>query len=140
MTLLRVLPQSLGVLFAPALFAACVDTAPGEFVETPSDAGLAEGSVPDGLLASCRQCITADGGPCRAVLDACDALEKCRALTECLLDIGCFSQATLEIRIECGMPCLEKLGISAGTDPAITGVLQVNACSLDGCRSACLLE
>jgi len=121
------------------LLPACVDTAPLDFVEVAQEGGPDAG-IPDALLASCRQCITADGGACQAALDFCDSQPRCRDLAECLLDTGCFSLPTLTDRIECGFPCLEKLGISAGQDPAIEGVLQVNACSFDACRSECLSE
>jgi hypothetical protein len=139
MTTLRLLLTLLGASFVAGSFTACVDTEPLAFVEKLEDSG-SEGGVPQAVRAACRQCLTDASGPCRGALDFCDTLPKCRPLAECLMDDGCLSLPTLEERIMCGNPCLVELDIGAGTDPAVTGVLEVNACSLGACRSECFYE
>jgi hypothetical protein len=123
-----------------AILAGCVDTSPLDFQELPPDATPGDADVPDGLIASCRECITGDSGPCRSMFDSCTPIPKCGPLVLCLIDRGCFRLPTLEGRIGCGTPCLQELGITAGSDPAVTGVLRVNACTLEGCRTACTGE
>lgn len=126
------------LVLAANWLAACVDTVPKPYKGAGRDAGARDGGGLDAtVLSSCRACIIGDGGACRAEYDTCLGVPKCKELIACGLETGCLVLPTLQERVQCATPCFKKVGIVDTADPGLTAGLNVNACSLGACASAC---
>lgn len=127
-------------LFVSAWLPGCVDTTPLDYSPARRDAAADAPAVDPGVIATCRECVTGEGAPCRSDYDNCAKVETCPELLECLLSDGCFSLRALEDRIACGEPCFDEFGINAGTHPALQAALPMNVCTQGVCQDACLVE
>jgi hypothetical protein len=121
------------------LVAACVDTSPVDYV--PRDSGAADARTVDaaGLIASCRQCVTA--GTCNPSYDACAQDPKCGPFLSCMLVAYClnFSMADLANAPACLGACRADAGIGDQADPSIGLFVPVLLCaqSASQCASEC---
>ncbi|HEX3598227.1 MAG TPA: hypothetical protein VHU80_24130 [Polyangiaceae bacterium] len=125
------------VLACITLAVACVDTTP-----LYVDAKLEDASLPtadSSASSACRECLEGDAGACHTEFALCKSLPGCPPLIDCVLDLGCFALPLLEDRIDCGQPCLTQFNLTSA-DPALPGILGINTCSYDACRSACVIE
>jgi hypothetical protein len=138
-----VLWMLLVVLFVPRAgrcftLVRCVDTSPLPFHK---DAAATDGSVGDAaVIEQCKRCVVDVGAPCREQYDACVGIPKCEPSLECLFDSGCFEFASIQDRVQCGLPCLTAQGVLAGNDPTTQALAQMNVCIATSCKDACFVK
>ncbi|HMJ13385.1 MAG TPA: hypothetical protein VK524_18330 [Polyangiaceae bacterium] len=120
----------------------CADTTPLPFADSADASPSDGGQVPPQVIEACRQCMTSNASPCPAAYQECAADPRCLGFMRCVLETGCLAVPELQQRIECADPCFLSSGIQAGTDPALTKGLALNACTLPAgpCGSACVIE
>jgi hypothetical protein len=120
--------------------AGCLDSSPVAF---SAEAGATDAGREGSAGERCRTCMLAPEQPgpgCAAAVAPCFGDEKCWALVECTLAKGCLEYGSLNQRIECGLPCVEQLGIKSFNDPSVIRSIEIQQCSLETCRSACVVE
>lgn len=125
-------------LFVLCVPFACSDTNPLDF---RADAGSdAEAGVDRARVEACKRCMMDENAPCRSFYDECAPHERCVELIDCAVEIGCFQLPELAPRIDCVRPCLERVGVTTGSDPVVIQGLPVNACTLKAgpCGSECV--
>ncbi|HMJ10988.1 MAG TPA: hypothetical protein VK524_06250 [Polyangiaceae bacterium] len=122
--------------------ASCLDASPVDYTAA-ADAGSRDGAGEASKAESCRACMLAPEQPgpgCAAAIAPCVDDEKCWAIVECTLTTGCLEYGSLNPRVECGIPCVEQVGITSFNDPSVLRSIAIQECTLAACRSACVVE
>ena len=125
------------VLVLAATFS-CSDTKPLDF---RADAGAAaDAGLDPERIDACKKCMMDPGAPCRSDYDKCGPYPRCVELIDCAVETGCFQLADLATRIDCVRPCLQRVGVTTGSDEVVLQGLPVNACTLKAgpCGSVCV--
>jgi hypothetical protein len=117
-------------LFASAIAASCLDTAP---ITVASSSNVSSQSR------ECAACYVAPNVPgpgCADEVTACFADPKCKKAFQCSVDRGCF-QGAKEQLITCGTDCASQAGFTSLADTAYALATKVYACLLGPCKDAC---
>lgn len=117
----------------------CVDTAPLPYTPTTFDASTDAISGDASWRQACDTCIRTEPA---CSFSACAADPKCLEFHGCVLDAGCLQYPSLSVRIACGQPCFQKVGLLDFTNPSLQLYYPVNGCTLGSgpCVSACVTK
>ncbi len=85
----------------------------------------------------CQDCLET---LCKAAIDECVALEKCKGTYACALANTCFASGDFETIVSCGIPCAKSVGLTDQTGPEAGAIISVVACATDKCKSQCALK
>ncbi len=131
-------PRISFALLLSRLLCACVDTEPVDFHDERDSGLVLDGSdLLDGGTTRCRACLTEADGGCPNVYATCKGIADCPDFVTCAVDLACFSYSELADRIACVDPCIKKYSVT-GTNPMVTTLVQLNACSQGACQEACV--
>lgn len=130
------------VVVAALLASACNDFSPVVLANVPdgsaADAGDGDGSaVGEG---ECRACVEGpeEPGPgCQRATEGCLADEKCAAMYECMYELGCFAEESVNASANCALPCAVRAGALTGADSSLQLGVEVVMCVYDSCAEAC---
>lgn len=129
----RVAMSAAGMALSAA--GACVDTSPLDYVAPGLDAG---GPDDGGVIRRCRECLSAENGPCAADYEACANDSKCQPALECIIELKCFAFAQIQDKLTCGAPCIAKYDLNSATDPTVAKLIPINSCTAGPCFDACV--
>ena len=110
---------------------ACLDTSP---ITVIKDASV----ILDGSCTTCLEVPTEQHG-CLDVLSSCRSDPSCAPILACIEALSCFDQPNIDLKLNCGVPCLQEAGITVVDDPRVTALLEVVKCGQRQCAVACNL-
>lgn len=91
------------------------------------------------LDGGCYRCIQQPQN-CAAQVETCKADEAgCGLIIECVELSACFERATIDDKVNCGLPCVLEAGVTQISDPRVERLLLVLRCGQSKCGVACNL-
>jgi len=86
---------------------------------------------------TCVPCLETREG-CLDIIEACSADTKCRDSYRCMGEVQCLNLPSLDLKIECGLKCVQKAGVTTHLDPVVqTYLAGLVECGARRCADAC---